>query len=90
MDDRILSARDVRKLYPRAGGFAAAEGMGLLGMVSGRGGPSGNGVEYFYRLAKRRGEFGDFPLIDVPLPEVELTYSYPGSQGLILRTGTRG
>src|SRR5437867_4466016 len=42
MDDWIISARDVTKIYPRTGGFEAAE-MGMLGVVTSQ------AVEFFYQ-----------------------------------------
>eukprot|EP01050_Picozoa_sp_SAG11_P020422 SAG11_NODE_3439_length_2447_cov_4.018313_2_plen_76_part_00 len=39
MDERIISAREIRKRFPRAGGFGAADAMGQLGVVGGSAGP---------------------------------------------------
>lgn len=75
MDDRILSARDVKKVYARGGGFESGE-MGMLGVVS------ENGLEFFYAPAKRhtaRTEF-DVSRIDA-LPQVDVAYSYAGATG---------
>ena len=75
MDDRILSAREVRKQYQRVGGFGVGE-MGMLGVVS-SGGP-----EFFFSPARRHGPDSEFDLTDVDtLPRVELMFSYPGGTG---------
>ncbi len=75
MDDRIISAREARKLYPRAGGFSSGE-MGMLGVVS------GGGPEYFFAPTRRRGSASEFDLDGVTsLPTVELTFAYPGGTG---------
>ncbi len=75
MDDRILSAREARKLYPRAGGFSSGE-MGMLGVVA-SGGPT-----YFFAPTRRRGSASEFDLDGVTaLPTVELTFAYPGGTG---------
>jgi L-asparaginase len=84
MDDRILSARESRKLYPRTGGFDGGE-MGMLGVVA-QGGP-----QYFFKPVRRHGESSEFDVraIDV-LPKVELTFSYPGGDGPRLGEGVQG
>ena len=75
MDDRILSAREARKLYPRSGGFSGGE-MGMLGVVA------SNGPEFFFAPARRRGPASEFDLAGVSaLPEVDLVYAYPGGTG---------
>jgi L-asparaginase type II len=75
MDDRILSAREVRKLYQRTGGFDTGE-MGMLGVVS------GGGVEFFFTPARRHGSATEFDVATIDsLPTVELTFSYPGGKG---------
>jgi len=75
MDDRILSAREVRKQYQRVGGFTTGE-MGMLGVVS------GGGPEFFFAPARRHGLTSEFDLTNVDsLPRVELTFSYPGGTG---------
>jgi len=75
MDDRILSAREVRKAYQRVGGFTTGE-MGMLGVV-GAGGP-----EFFFTPARRHGLTSEFDLTNVDsLPRVELAFSYPGGTG---------
>ncbi|HUQ48980.1 MAG TPA: asparaginase [Gemmatimonadaceae bacterium] len=75
MDDRIISAREVRKQYPRVGGFAGGE-MGMLGVV----GP--NGPEFFFAPTRRRGPTSEFNLAGVSaLPEVDLVLAYPGGVG---------
>lgn len=75
MDDRILSAREVRKAYQRVGGFTTGE-MGMLGVVG------GGGPEFFFTPARRHGLTSEFDLTNVDsLPRVELTFSYPGGTG---------
>lgn len=75
MDDRIISAREVRKHYQRVGGFEGGE-MGMLGVV-GNGGP-----EFFFAPARRRGPRSEFDLVGVEaLPRVEMTVSFPGGTG---------
>jgi L-asparaginase len=84
MDDRIISARENRKLYPRTGGFSGGE-MGMVGVVA------GDGPEFFFRPVRKHGAETDFDIaaIDV-LPKVELVYSYPGGDGPRLGEGTQG
>lgn len=75
MDERIVSAREVRKQYQRVGGFDGGE-MGMLGIVG------GNGVEFFFAPTRRRGPASEFDLAGVTtLPAVDLVYSYPGGAG---------
>ncbi len=75
MDDRILSAREVRKLYQRTGGFSGGE-MGMLGVVG------GNGPDFLFAPMRRHGEDSEFDLRKVDsLPRVALEYSYPGGTG---------
>jgi L-asparaginase len=75
MDERILSAREVRKQYQRVGGFDGGE-MGMLGVVT-AGGP-----EFYFAPARRRGPASEFDLVGVDsLPRVELVFSYPGGTG---------
>jgi L-asparaginase len=75
MDDRILSAREVRKHYQRLGGFDVGE-MGMLGVVAGQ------GPEYFFAPARRFGPRSEFDLEGVEtLPTVDLVFSYPGGTG---------
>lgn len=75
MDDRILSAREVRKLYQRVGGFSVGE-MGMLGVVG------SSGPEFFFAPARRHGVRSEFNLAGLDsLPRVELTFSYPGGTG---------
>jgi L-asparaginase len=84
MDDRIISARENRKLYPRTGGFSGGE-MGILGVVAGR------GPEFFFKPVRRHGADTEFDLENVEsLPKVELVYSYPGGDGPRLGEGTQG
>lgn len=84
MDDRIISARENRKLYPRAGGFSGGE-MGLLGVVADR------GPTFFFRPARRHGADTEFDVFAIPaLPRVELVFSYPGGEGPRLGEGTEG
>ncbi len=76
MDDRILSARDVTKLYARSGGFDDAE-MGMLGVVS------SDGVEYFYAPARKHTQSSDFDVSSLTaLPRVGISYSYAGAEGV--------
>src|SRR6185369_733421 len=84
MDDRIISARENRKLYPRTGGFSGGE-MGMVGVVA------GDGPEFFFRPVRKHGAETDFDIatIDI-LPKVELVYSYPGGDGPRLGDGTQG
>jgi len=75
MDDRILSAREARKLYQRTGGFGTGD-MGMLGAVG------GDGPAFFFAPVRRHGATSEFDLSRVDtLPRVELTYSYPGGSG---------
>ena len=75
MDDRIISAREVRKHYQRVGGFDGGD-MGMLGVVT-RTGP-----EFFYAPVRRRGPRSEFDLAGVTtLPDVDLVFAYPGSTG---------
>lgn len=75
MDDRILSARESRKLYQRTGGFSTGE-MGMLGVVA------GSGPTFFFAPVRRFGERSEFDLAGIDsLPRVELTYSFPGGTG---------
>lgn len=75
MDDRIISAREVRKEYQRVGGFTGGE-MGMLGVVS-SGGP-----EFFFAPTRRHSAASEFDLGQVSaLPRVDLVFSYPGSAG---------
>ena len=75
MDDRILSAREVRKLYQRTGGCDTGE-MGMLGVVS------GGGAEFFFSPTRRHGSATEFDVTTIDsLPTVELTFSYPGGKG---------
>ena len=84
MDDRIISARENRKLYPRTGGFSGGE-MGVIGIVAGR------GPEFFFRPVRRHGVDTEFDVSTVDtLPTVELVYSYPGGEGPRLGEATQG
>ena len=75
MDDRIISAREARKHYPRAGGFAGGE-MGRLGVVG------SNGPEFFFTPTRRHGPTSEFDLGGIDsLPEVDLVFGYPGGIG---------
>src|SRR5215470_10792270 len=53
MDDRIMSARDVTKIYPRSGGFEPAE-MGMLGVLT------SSAVEFFYQPVRKHTASSDF------------------------------
>jgi L-asparaginase type II len=76
LDDRIISAREVTKIYARSGGFDSAE-MGTLGTVT------STGVEFFYQPVRKHTSTSDFDVsaLDV-LPRVGISYSYSGSPGL--------
>src|SRR6185436_15135536 len=75
MDDRIISARDVQKLYARSGGFSAQE-MGVIGVVA------RHGVEYFYAPTRRHTTNSEFDVRDLTtLPRVDIQYSYAGADG---------
>lgn len=76
MDDRIISARDVTKMYARGGGFDGAE-MGTLGTVI------AGGVEFFYQPVRKHTVSTDFDVSTVTvLPRVGISYSYSGAQGV--------
>jgi L-asparaginase type II len=73
MDNRILSARDVKKDYARSGGFDAGE-MGMLGIVANA------AVELYYAPVKKHTYLGDFDVSSLSsLPRVGITYSFAGS-----------
>lgn len=72
MDERILSARVVRKDYPRVGGF----GTGLIGLVN-REGP-----HFLYRPTRPHTHRSEFRVSeDTELPAVDLVFSYSGGLG---------
>src|SRR5436309_6729863 len=76
MDDRIISARDVTKVYARGGGFDGAE-MGTLGTVA------TDGVEFFYQPARKHTVTSEFDVSGLRvLPRVGISYSYSGAQGV--------
>jgi L-asparaginase type II len=84
MDDRIISARENRKLYPRTGGFGTGE-MGLLGVVA------AHGPEFFFAPLRKHGEQTEFDVTSIDkLPAVDLTFSYPGGGGYRLSDGAKG
>jgi L-asparaginase type II len=95
MDDRIMSARDCRKLYPRPGGFGVGD-MGMLGALN------SDGPAYFYAPLRRHGAATAFAPPPAPpsgeaegapgfaLPKVELVFSYPGGDGPMLWEDTVG
>jgi L-asparaginase len=75
MDDRILSARESRKLYQRSGGFSGGE-MGMLGVVNNA------SVEFLFAPTRVHGAASEFDLTAIDsLPTVELTFCYPGGTG---------
>jgi L-asparaginase type II len=75
MDDRIISAREVRKLYQRTGGFSGGD-MGLLGVVA------ADGPTYFFAPVRRFGARSEFDVRRTDsLPQVALVFSYPGGSG---------
>ena len=72
MDERILSAREMRKDYPRMGGFAA----GRIGIVG------HNGPYYLYGPSRPHTHRTEFRLReDTVLPRVDLSFSYSGGRG---------
>jgi L-asparaginase len=72
MDERILSARVVRKDYPRVGGF----GTGLIGLVN------SEGPHYLYRPTRPHTHRSEFRVNeDTELPAVDLVFSYSGGLG---------
>jgi L-asparaginase len=76
MDERILSARDVKKLYARFGGFDTGE-MGMLGVVA------PHGVEFYYAPARKHTITSDLDVSNLSsLPKVSISYSYVGAVGL--------
>jgi L-asparaginase type II len=76
MDDRIMSARDVTKVYARGGGFEGAE-MGMLGTVT------ATGAEFFYQPVRKHTVTSDFDVSALQrLPRVGISYSYSGAQGV--------
>jgi L-asparaginase type II len=75
MDQRIISARDVQKLYARSGGFSADE-MGMIGVVA------NHGPEFFYAPTRKHTFMSEFDIRNVTaLPRVDVHYSYTGSDG---------
>jgi L-asparaginase len=75
MDDRIISAREARKLYPRVGGFSGGE-MGMLGVVA------SDGPTFLFTPVRRHGRESEFTLEGVDtLPTVDLVAAYPGGSG---------
>jgi L-asparaginase type II len=75
MDDRIVSAREVRKHYQRTGGFAGGD-MGMLGVVA------NVGPSYYFAPVRRHGAASEFDVFAIDeLPPVDLTFSYPGGEG---------
>ncbi len=75
MDGRILSAREVRKVYQRVGGFTTGD-MGMLGVMG------HDGAEFFFQPARPHGRRSEFDLRGVEsLPDVDLLFSYPGGRG---------
>lgn len=72
MDERIMSAREVRKDYPRVGGFGA----GRIGVV----GP--DGPHYLYTPSRAHTHETEFMLSpETVLPAVDLVFSYSGGSG---------
>lgn len=75
MDDRIVSAREAIKVFPRSGGFEGAE-MGVLGTVS------EEGVTFFYQPIRRHTQASEFDLSQIAaLPRVGISSSYAGALG---------
>ena len=76
MDDRIISAREVTKVYARGGGFEGRE-MGTLGIVA------TSGVEFFYQPVRKHTASSDFDVSALQaLPRVGISYSYSGAEGV--------
>ena len=76
MDDRIISAREAIKIFPRSGGFEGAE-MGVLGTVSPQ------TVAFFYQPVRRHTSASEFDVTGLQeLPHVGISYSYAGAQGM--------
>lgn len=76
MDDRIMSARDVKKNYARNGGFDVGE-MGMLGVVA------NYGIEFFYGPMKKHTMSSDFDISTLKsLPRVGVSSSYAGAEGI--------
>ena len=72
MDERILSARVVRKDYPRVGGF----GEGQIGIVG------HDGPEFLYRPTRPHTHRSGLKVpADTQLPNVDLVFSYSGGSG---------
>lgn len=75
MDGRILSAREVRKVYQRVGGFTTGD-MGMLGVMG------HDGAEFFFAPTRAHGSSSEFDLSGIEsLPDVDLLFSYPGGRG---------
>ena len=75
MDGRILSAREVRKIYQRVGGFSTGD-MGMLGVIGHA------GAEFFFTPTRVHGSSSEFDLAGIDaLPAVDLVYSYSGGTG---------
>jgi len=75
MDGRILSAREVRKVYQRVGGFTTGD-MGMLGVMG------HDGAEFFFAPSRPHGSRSEFELDGIEsLPDVDLLFSYPGGRG---------
>ncbi|HAU24819.1 MAG TPA: hypothetical protein DHV53_01145 [Gammaproteobacteria bacterium] len=72
MDERILSAREVRKDYPRVGGFA----QGQIGVVG------HDGPEFLYRPSRPHTHRSGFKLTDnTTLADVDMLITYSGGMG---------
>ena len=72
MDERILSAREVRKDYPRVGGFATGQ-IGVVGH---------DGPEFLYRPSRPHTHRSGFKLTDdTTLPDVDMLITYSGGTG---------
>lgn len=84
MDDRIISAREVRKHYQRVGGFTGGD-MGLLGVVG------GTGPTFFFAPTRRHGPSSEFDVGRMErLSTVELVFSYPGGTGPVFSSRPDG
>ena len=84
MDGRLLSAREVRKIYQRVGGFSTGD-MGMLGVISHA------GAEFFFSPSRLHGRSSEFDIADLnDLPEVDLRFSYPGGSGPVYQQAPAG
>ena len=75
MDGRILSAREVRKIYQRVGGFTTGD-METLGVMG------HDGAEFYFAPSRHTNSGSEFDVSGIEsLPDVDLLFSYPGGRG---------